>query len=66
MKEAEEMYLRALTGYENVWGAEHTSNLQTINNLGILYKYQGKTKEAEQMYLQALTVIQKAWGAEHT
>ncbi|KAH6653388.1 hypothetical protein BKA67DRAFT_606880, partial [Truncatella angustata] len=41
MQEAEEMYLRALRGYENAWGPDHTSTLDTVNNLGILYKAQG-------------------------
>jgi hypothetical protein len=27
------MYLRALRGYENAWGAEHTSTLDTVNNV---------------------------------
>ncbi|MCJ1429258.1 hypothetical protein MMC29_007171 [Sticta canariensis] len=68
MKEAEEMYLRALTGYEKAWGSEHTSTLNTVNNLGNLYSDQGKMKEAEEMYLRALTGYEKAWGAgaEHT
>ncbi|GAB7336845.1 hypothetical protein MBLNU13_g00016t2 [Cladosporium sp. NU13] len=43
MKEAEEMYLRALRGYEEAWGAKHTSTLQTVNNLGNLYKDQART-----------------------
>ena len=66
MKEAEEMYLRALTGYEKAWGVEHTSTLNTVNNLGALYSDQGKMKEAEEMYLRALTGYEKAWGVEHT
>ena len=63
--EAEEMFLRALTGYEKVWGAEHTSTLDTVNSLGNLYKNQGKMKEAEDMYLRALTGYEKTWGPEH-
>jgi len=66
MKEAEDMYLRALTGKEKAWGPEHTSTLGTINNLGNLYSDQGKMKEAEDMYLRALTGYEKAWGSEHT
>jgi hypothetical protein len=31
------MLLRALRGYEDAWGAKHTSTLDTINYLGILY-----------------------------
>jgi tetratricopeptide (TPR) repeat protein len=41
---------RALQGKEKALGPEHTSTLQTVNNLGILYKNQGKLGEAEQMY----------------
>ena len=66
MKEAEDMYLRALAGNEKAWGPEHTSTLRTVNNLGILYSNQGKMKEAEDMYLRALTEYEKAWGPEHT
>ncbi len=55
MKEAENMYLRALTGYEKAWGPEHTSTLDTVNNLGNLYRDQGKMKEAEDMFQRAKT-----------
>ena len=68
MKEAEEMFVRvrALAGKEKAWGLEHTSTLDTVNNLGLLYKAQGKTKEAEEMFVRALAGKEKAWGAEHT
>ncbi|MCJ1457641.1 hypothetical protein MMC28_008010 [Mycoblastus sanguinarius] len=65
MKEAEDMYLRALTGYEKAWGPEHTSTLDTVNNLGNLYSNQGKMKEAEDMYLRALAGYEKARGPEY-
>ena len=55
MKEAEDMYLRALTGKEKTWGPEHTSTLDTVNNLGLLYSDQGKMKEAEDMFQRAKT-----------
>ncbi|KUJ15376.1 HET-domain-containing protein [Mollisia scopiformis] len=64
--EAEQMYKRALQGYEKAWGLEHTSTLNTVNNLAILYKNQGKLVEAEQMYQRALQGYKKAWGPEHT
>jgi hypothetical protein len=35
-KEAEEMYQRALAGYEKALGPNHTSTLVTVNNLGNL------------------------------
>jgi len=60
MKEAEDMYLRALAGKEKAWDLAHTSTLRTVNNLGNLYLKQGKTKEAEDMYLRALTGCEQA------
>jgi tetratricopeptide (TPR) repeat protein len=36
--EAEKMFERALQGYEKALGLEHTSTLDTVNNLGNLYK----------------------------
>jgi tetratricopeptide (TPR) repeat protein len=53
------MYVRALRGYEKAWGAEHTSTLDTVNNLGILYASQGKLAEAEAMYVRALRGFEK-------
>jgi tetratricopeptide (TPR) repeat protein len=54
MQEAEEMYLRALRGYEKAWGPDHTSTFFTVHNLGNLYSDQGKMQEAEKIYLRAL------------
>jgi Tfp pilus assembly protein PilF len=48
------MYQRALQGKEKALGADHTSTLQTVNNLGYLYSNQGKLAEAEKMYQRAL------------
>jgi Flp pilus assembly protein TadD len=52
-------------GRENALGVEHTSTLDTVNNLGILYKNQGKLDEAEEMYMRALKGTEKALGVEH-
>ncbi|KAF1819699.1 uncharacterized protein K489DRAFT_362142 [Dissoconium aciculare CBS 342.82] len=65
-QEVENLYMRALRGYEKAWGAEHTSTLDTVNSLGLLYADQGKMAEAEEMYLRALRGYEKVWGAEHT
>jgi tetratricopeptide (TPR) repeat protein len=64
--EAEKMYQRALQGYEKAWGPEHTSTLDTVNNLGNLYADLGWLDEAEKMYQRALQGKEKAWGPEHT
>ncbi|KAF3012740.1 hypothetical protein E8E15_004199 [Penicillium rubens] len=66
LKEAEEMYQRALAGKEKALGPDHTSTLRTVNNLGLLYKNQGKLKEAEAMYQRALVGQEKALGPDHT
>jgi tetratricopeptide (TPR) repeat protein len=63
---AVQMYQRALQGKEKAWGPEHTSTLDTVNNLGILYKDLGRLDEAEKMYQRALQGYEKAWGPEHT
>jgi hypothetical protein len=41
-------------GSDGAWGAEHTSTLDTVNNLGLLYKNQDRLQEAEEMYMRAL------------
>jgi tetratricopeptide (TPR) repeat protein len=66
MKEAEEMYVRALRGKEEVWGPTHTSTLDTVNDLGNLYSDQGRMKEAEEMYVRALRGKEEVWGPTHT
>jgi Tetratricopeptide repeat len=51
---------------EKVVRPEHTSTLDTVNNLGSLYGDQGKLGEAEQMCRRALAGKEKALGPEHT
>jgi tetratricopeptide (TPR) repeat protein len=42
--------VRALAGFEKALGADHTSTFETVNNLGVLYRLQGKLDQAEKMY----------------
>jgi hypothetical protein len=60
------MYKRALAGKEKACGPEHTSTLDTVNNLGLLYAGQGRLEDAETMYIRALAGYEKALGPEHT
>ncbi len=53
-------------GREKALGPEHTSTLDTVNNLGNLYTNQGKLAEAEKMYQRALEGKEKALGPEYT
>ncbi|CAI7645854.1 unnamed protein product [Penicillium manginii] len=66
LREAKEMYQRALAGREKALGPDHTSTLSTVNNLGVLYSNQGRLKEAEEMYQRALAGYEKALGPDHT
>jgi tetratricopeptide (TPR) repeat protein len=59
-KEAERVSLRALAAKEKYFGVDHTSTLDTINNLGLLYHDQGKMEEAEKIYLRGLKGYEKA------
>ena len=65
-QQAEQMYQRALAGYEKAWGPDHTKTLDTVNNLGVLYADLGKLEQAEHMYQRALAGKEKAWGPDHT
>jgi tetratricopeptide (TPR) repeat protein len=66
LSKAEQMYERALRGYEGVLGPTHTSTLVTVNNLGLLYADQDKLDGAEQMYERALRGFEEALGPTHT
>jgi hypothetical protein len=54
-----------LKGKEKAWGPEHTSTLDTVNNLGALYSDQGRLKEVEEMYQRALKGYEKLRGRDH-
>ena len=58
------MYQRALQGKEKARGPEHTSTLETVNNLGNLYKNLGRLDEAEKMYRRALQGFEKTLNPE--
>ncbi|KAL5327531.1 hypothetical protein ACEPPN_005230 [Leptodophora sp. 'Broadleaf-Isolate-01'] len=59
------MFQRALQGREKAWGPDHTSTLDTVNNLSVLYASQGKLVEAEQMFQRALQGYKKAIGPDN-
>src|SRR5260370_29511228 len=63
--EAEPLYLRALSIYEQALGPEHPSTGNTLHQLAYLYQQQGKYLEAEPLYLRALSIKQQALGPEH-
>jgi hypothetical protein len=59
------MLKRALRGKEKVLGQKHISTVETVGNLGNLYRGQGKLVEAEQMYERALQGFEELLGATH-
>jgi tetratricopeptide (TPR) repeat protein len=63
--EAEKKNQRALQGIEKAWGPEHTSTLNTVNNLGLLYADLGRLDEAEKMCQRALQGFEKRFEYEH-
>jgi tetratricopeptide (TPR) repeat protein len=60
------MYQQALIGYEKKMGPDHTTTLETVNKLGIIYKDQGKLAKAEQIFDRALAGYRKACGFNDT
>ncbi len=57
MQEAKAIYRLALESYEKAWGREHTSTLNTVNNLGNHYKSQGKMQEAKAIHRRVLEFL---------
>jgi tetratricopeptide (TPR) repeat protein len=65
LAKAEEMFKQALKGIEDALGSDHTSTLNTVNNLGILYRRQGGLGKAEEMLERALKGYKNALGPDH-
>ncbi|KAH8892820.1 hypothetical protein GQ53DRAFT_860990 [Thozetella sp. PMI_491] len=63
--EAETLYLRALEGFEKIFGYDHPQTLGTYNNLGIAYQDQGRFPEAETLHLQTLEGYKEIFGDSH-
>ena len=62
LAEAEEMYQRALDGYEKAWGPDHPSTLRTVNNLRLLNASRGEHIKSKEMHPQALDRNDEAHG----
>jgi tetratricopeptide (TPR) repeat protein len=59
------MLERALAGTEKALGPTHTSTLDIVHNLGVLYYNQGRLVEAEAMYERALAGKERTLGPKH-
>jgi hypothetical protein len=60
------MYIQALRGKEEALGPDYTLTLDTVQNLGTLYKDQGRLAEAEKMCIRALRGRGETLGPDHT
>lgn len=56
---------QALTLREKVLGAEHPEVAESLNNLALQYKLQGRPAEAEPLYLRSLRIREKVLGRDH-
>jgi tetratricopeptide (TPR) repeat protein len=65
LKEADEMYLRALQGYESELGAGHIYTAAVMWNMGGLYMNLNKLEEAEELLLRAMQICETTLGVDH-
>ncbi|KZP31621.1 hypothetical protein FIBSPDRAFT_1037571 [Athelia psychrophila] len=63
-EQAEILYRRALTGWEQQLGVNHPDTLAAPNNLALLYYDQGKYEEAGWLYQQALAGQERQLGSD--
>jgi tetratricopeptide (TPR) repeat protein len=63
--EAEPLYKRALTIYENAGGVNQLNVATTLNNLGLVAQSERKYDEAEGFYKRSLAIREKALGESH-
>uniref|UniRef100_UPI0040568F6E tetratricopeptide repeat protein n=1 Tax=Candidatus Electronema sp. TaxID=2698783 RepID=UPI0040568F6E len=63
--EAESLYKRSLTIYEQKLGKNHPSVSVTMNSIAMLYRVQGRYSEAEPLYKRALEIREQKLGKDH-
>jgi tetratricopeptide (TPR) repeat protein len=64
-EEAEALLKRALTIKERLFGAENVEWAMTANNLGVLYREQGRHAEAEELLSRALDAFERTLREGH-
>jgi tetratricopeptide (TPR) repeat protein len=63
--EAEPLYVRSLSIYEQQLGADHPNTATSLNNLAELYRAMGRYPEAEPLYVRSLSIREQQLGADH-
>ncbi|KAN0082002.1 hypothetical protein V8E54_003300 [Elaphomyces granulatus] len=64
-EEAEQLYGRALEGWEEKLGPTHPETLRTAQNLALVYRNQGRYDEAAQLYGRALEGREEMLGPKY-
>ncbi|KAI1172158.1 kinesin light chain [Nemania sp. FL0916] len=65
LRDAENMFLQTLQGYEEELGPDHESSRGTVHNLALCHAYQEKDQDAEVMFLRTLSGYQKELRPRH-
>jgi tetratricopeptide (TPR) repeat protein len=63
--EARDLYLKSLQHMESLYGQNHPSIADIMNNLGILLKKEGKYNEALDYLKRALRISKHYYGQDH-
>jgi tetratricopeptide (TPR) repeat protein len=63
--EAEPLYRRALSIYEQQVGNDHPNLATSLNNLALFYSSQGKYTQAEPLLRRALAISEQQFEAQH-
>ncbi|MBL7806639.1 MAG: CHAT domain-containing protein, partial [Saprospiraceae bacterium] len=64
-KEAEFLYLKALSLQENLLGKNHADYAWSLNNLAIIYTENRNFDKAESMFIESKNIRKKVLGEEH-
>ncbi len=64
-KEAEKLFRRALSIFENALGETHPRVGVTLNNLAELYKAHGRYEQSDKLFKRALAIFEKVFDQTH-
>jgi tetratricopeptide (TPR) repeat protein len=65
LRQAQQLYERALAGKEEILGPDHISTLETVNNLGVVHTNRRNLEAAEKLCQRALVGRENALGRHH-
>jgi uncharacterized protein HemY len=59
------MFQKTLAARRRIWDANHPEIYETMNDLGVLYRIQGRYDDAEDLLNKALEGRRRKLGEEH-